>query len=183
MLIREAAIRSHQASRPAVASYAYHRLVSSCNDFGAMVGVAICCLRTNTRFELTIWDFLQEPRKDPYQGVRYAYARAFEQWWDTRPDRFRVWGPISNFIAVVGGEDRVCEDYAKSAAQFMNDSVDIRGTRAYPNWTHWRPRVGLSDFGPVENTPVFAHNNVQVWAKTKEGNVVFIVSFDPWSRL
>lgn len=135
------------------------------------------------------WDRLNQQRAeerwaDAHPDPTVApYRRAYDGWWEHRPDKFREWGPISNARNMFGDKSaRVYADYASSAADGMNSRVADPSSGACPKWDY----MDLKDKGcqPVlelgKRTPFFSHSRPCVYL-VNSSKPAFC--FDPWWRL
>lgn len=123
-------------------------------------------------------DFKQPLLRPTAGEVRTAYRKAYDDWWNNRPQQLRRWGPFSN---ICGGP--VCEDYAIAAAKGINARVSIPDTGAYAVWNFQEPTGKLGEFRLKPGAPyVFSHATVQVYMASPAGAPTLIDTYDPWWR-
>jgi RHS repeat-associated protein len=100
------------------------------------------------------------------------YRRAYDRWWSSRPEKFRTWGPVSNWRRHFGDTSApVCKDYAEAAAEAI--SRDMFDGAAQAKWD-WDRGLG------VDNPPIGAapHDVTQLYSREGQN----IGHFDPWIR-
>ena len=112
--------------------------------------------------------------------VQRAYRDAYNQWWNTRPNKFRQWGPFSNWAANFDSSRPVCEDYSKAAAGWMNDTVRIPGTGAFPVWDFEKPTDKFGEFESSGDVGWHPHNTVRVYMTGADGKPELVDQYDPW---
>jgi hypothetical protein len=124
-----------------------------------------------------------------------AYLKAYEEWWQARPPKFRTWGMFSNDKAGIYGQFEkfpkifhghssdipMCMNYADAAATYMNSQVNIPNTAAYSVGNHEKPGDKFGHFVKTQSSG--SHYNVHVYMADQQGRPVEVLWVDPWWRI
>jgi RHS repeat-associated protein len=121
----------------------------------------------------TVWAKLTRPEcraaNNDQSDLLEELDDAYDEWWESRPAEFRMWGPISN---ICGGP--VCSDYAGALAAYLTVRVPSPWVYARAVWK-WEERGERVNW-------MNAHSYVRA---TISDPVVSPIdtTYDPWWRL
>jgi RHS repeat-associated protein len=115
--------------------------------------------------------------------LMWQYEQWYDVWWQTIPEEYRTWGPISNIVGTLMGMELddidMCMDYSKALADYLNKKVVNDISRAK------EMNVALAEWDGegLEPNPSAHYKTYIFYHASSSEKEKIIGNFDPWIRL